>query len=295
MAWRSKKGGTGHRRWAGARRPLEGLPVKPIDIAGHGAFQPGPIGSIHDVAEAYLRGRDLGTPYAAPERYHPIDPDHSKAIAQAYEEMKHAPDDPAVKNSYDALIKETEAQYDAIKKTGLKIEPIPAGMDDPYAANPRLAAWDVAENNHLWFFPTESGFGTVNKISDNPMLRDTGQKIGGHKLLANDMFRIVHDYFGHLKQGHGFRAAGEDNAWRTHAAMYSDLARPAMTTETRGQNSWVNYGPHGEKNRTASAAETTYADQKTGLLPKWVMDDGREDEAPRASRSPCAAPRCCTT
>src|SRR5687768_12961428 len=87
------------------------------------------------------------------------------------------------------------------------------------------------------------------------------------------MFRIVHDYFGHLKQGHGFRAAGEDNAWRTHAAMYSDIARPAMTTETRGQNSWVNYGPHGDKNRTSSAADTVYADQKVGLLPEWVMRD----------------------
>jgi hypothetical protein len=146
-------------------------------------------------------------------------------------------------------------------------------MPDPYATNPRLAARDVAENNHLWFFPTEGGFGTVNKITDNPMLRKTGEKIGDHDLLANDMFRVVHDYFGHLKEGHGFRAAGEDNAWRTHAQMYSDLARPAMTTETRGQNSWVNYGPHGEKNRTASGADTTYADQKVGLMPEWTMRD----------------------
>jgi hypothetical protein len=55
--------------------------------------------------------------------------------------------------------------------------------------------------------------------------------------------------------------------------MYSDLARPAMTTETRGQNSWVNYGPHGDVNRKASAADTTYADQKVGLMPEWTMRD----------------------
>ena len=66
-------------------------------------------------------------------------------------------------------------------------------------------------------------------------------------MLNNDLFRVVHDYFGHLKHGYGFRAAGEDNAWRAHAAMYSPEARPAMTSETRGQNSWVNYGPHGEE------------------------------------------------
>ena len=49
-----------------------------------------------------------------------------------------------------------------------------------------------------------------------------------------DKFRAVHDYFGHIKDGNGFRAGGEENAWRSHAAMYSPLARRAMTTETRG-------------------------------------------------------------
>lgn len=262
-------------RWAGERKPLEGLPGA-LKI-GDSHFVPGPIGKIHDVAEDYMRTHRPEIAYAPPTRYYPIDPEHSKAIAQAYEEMKHTPKDKATIASYNALIDETAKQYEAIKKTGLKIEPIPAGSPDPYAANPRMAAIDVAENNHLWFFPTEGGFGTLNKISNNPMLRKTGERIGNHELLANDMFRVVHDYFGHLKQGHGFRAAGEDNAWRSHSAMYSDLARPAMTTETRGQNSWVNYGPHGEKNRTASGANTVYADQKVGLMPDWTMyDRGKE-------------------
>lgn len=264
-------------RWAGERAPLEGLPG-PLKI-GQEHFVPGPIGKIHDVAEQYMREAHPDRPYTPPTKYHPLDPEHSKAIAQAYEDMQHTPNDPATKASYEALIKETADQYQAIKKTGLKIEPIPADMPDPYAANPRMAARDVAENNHLWFYPTEQGFGTLSKISDNPMLRKTGEKIGGHDLLANDMFRVVHDYFGHLKEGHGFRAAGEDNAWRTHAQMYSDIARPAMTTETRGQNSWVNYGPHGEANRKASAADTVYADQKVGLLPEWTMRD-RNSPAP---------------
>lgn len=258
-------------RWAGERAPLEGLPGA-LKI-GDEHFVPGPIGKIHNVAEDYMREHHPDRPYEPPTKYQPIDPEHSKAIAQAYEDMPHTPDDPATKASYEALIDETAKQYEAIKRTGLKMEPIPAGAEDPYAANPRLAAHDVAENNHLWYFPTEGGFGTVNKITDNPMLRKTGEMHGDHELLANDMFRIVHDYFGHLKEGHGFRAAGEDNAWRTHSAMYSDIARPAMTTETRGQNSWVNYGPHGEKNRKANAADTTYADQKVGLMPEWTMRD----------------------
>lgn len=257
-------------RVAAGAEPLAGLPQKPLIIDGD-HYVPGPNGAIRKVAEDYMA--KAGRPYEPPTQYHPLDKEHSSAIAKAFDEMKHAPNDPAVKASYDAMIDETLAQFDAIKKTGLKIEFIKPGMDDPYFANPRLAARDVADNNHLWVFPTSSGHGTVNKISENPLLRPTDIEIDGHKLVANDVFRIVHDYFGHLKEGHGFRAAGEDNAWRAHSAMYSDLARPAMTAETRGQNSWVNYGPHGEKNRTANAADTVYADQKVGIMPEWTMRD----------------------
>jgi hypothetical protein len=257
-------------RVAGAVKPLPGLPQKPLTVGGE-HYIPGPIGSVHDVAKKYMES--TGRPYQRLESYKPVDVNHAKAIAQAYDEMKHAPTDPKVRASYDAMIKETTDQYRALKDSGLKIDAIEPGMKDPYAETPRLAQKDVAENNHLWFFPTESGFGTDAAGRGHPLLKPTGEKLGGRELLANDLFRIVHDYFGHLKEGNGFRAAGEDNAWRTHANMYSDLARPAMTTETRGQNSWLNYGPHGDFNRTASAADTHYAQQKVGLLPDWVMGD----------------------
>src|SRR5262245_1859337 len=114
------------------------------------------------------------------------------------------------------------------------------------------------------------GVGTGENVAQNhPLLRPSGEYIGNYPMLNNDLFRVVHDYFGHLKEGYGFRAPGEDMAWRSHAAMYSPEARRAMTAETRGQNSWVNYGPHGEFNRTASGADTIYAPQKVALLPDW--------------------------
>ena len=53
-----------------------------------------------------------------------------------------------------------------------------------------------------------------------------------------------------------------------------------MTSETRGQNSWVNYGPHGEANRTASGANTVYADQKAGLLPEWMYTTNKAEGGP---------------
>jgi hypothetical protein len=264
---------------AGAQAPLQGLPTGPFDVGG-APFVAGPVAHAREAAEKYMAGR--GLPYEPPKTYTPVNEDRAARIARAFDEMKHAPDDPAVKASYDAMIEETVAQFNAMRDAGIKIEFIKPGMDDPYKASPRLAQQDVIKNKHLWVFPTDSGFGSGGEsaeaaMKNNPLLRDTGIEIDGRKLKANDVFRIVHDYYGHIKEGHGFRAGGEENAWRAHSAMYSDAARPAMTTETRGQNSWVNYGPHGEKNRKASAADTIYADQKIGLLPDWVVNEGRLD------------------
>lgn len=53
----------------------------------------------------------------------------------------------------------------------------------------------------------------------------------------------MHDAFGHGIRGNSFGALGEEVAWGSHAQMYSPLARIAMTSETRGQNSFVNYTP----------------------------------------------------
>jgi hypothetical protein len=112
---------------------------------------------------------------------------------------------------------------------------------------------------------------TAASVMKHPLLQPTGRTIDGRKMLANDEFRIVHDYFGHVKEGVGFRADGEFNAYRIHKPMYSALAQKALATETLGQNAYVNYGPNGAKNRTASAEETEYAPQKAGLLPDHVI------------------------
>jgi hypothetical protein len=258
--------------------PLVGLPAT-VNVTGIGKYTFGPNIVARNTAAEYARS--VGIDYNPPKTYAKVNAERATRIADEYEKMAHNPNDPKVKESYDAMIKETLDQWEVIKKTGLKVEPIMAGSKDPYAASPRLALIDVQDNNHLWFFPTESGFGGTESasidISNNPLMQPTGEILNGHKMLANDVLRIVHDYFGHIKEGVGFRADGEENAWRSHAAMYSDKARPAMTAETRGQNSWVNFGPFSEFNKTASGAETQYAPQKTGLLPDWVMIEGASD------------------
>jgi hypothetical protein len=257
---------------------LKDLPDKPLKV-GDRYLVPGPFGRAKIAAAKYMR--DAGLPYDPPAQYLKVDKERAARIATAFDQMKHDPDSPAVQASYEALANETVAQWHAIKDTGLKVEWIKEGQPDPYAASPRLAAMDVIDNNHWWGFPTDAGFGSGKEAEaarhNNPMLKMTDEVVDGRRLMVNDVFRIVHDYFGHFKDGNGFRADGEENAWRSHSAMYSELARGAMTSETRGQNSWVNFGPYGESNRTASAADTHYAPQKIGLMPEWTWNEGRKD------------------
>jgi hypothetical protein len=172
-------------------------------------------------------------------------------------------------------------QYRAAVNAGAKFEFWdPETEEDPYAASPRLAIEDLRNNHHMYVFPTSAGYGSElseEDVRNNPLLADSGERWNGKPVTYNDMFRAIHDYFGHGKDGVGFRADGEENAWRSHASMFSPLARLAMTTETRGQNSWLNYGPHGDSNRTAGVDDTVFADQKAGVLPLWAHHEGAED------------------
>jgi hypothetical protein len=245
---------------------LKGLPR---NIEG---FNPSVYEVATRAAEAYMA--NAGLPYGPPTDYVKVDKERAKHIADAFEAMKHGPQDPETKAAYQAMIDETLAQYEAILATGLVVEF--NGAEDPYHGNPRNMTEDVRKNNHMWVFSTREGFGADATFDpkDSPLLAETPYKFGDQPALVNDIFRVVHDYFGHVKEGVGFRADGEENAWRAHASMYSPLARRAMTTETRGQNSWLNYGPHGDTNRTAKVEDTHFADQKIGLLPQWAVEEG---------------------
>ena len=261
--------------------PLAGLPSKITLTTTGQVIDAGPDPRIRQVARDYMA--KAGLPYNPPTNYAKVDPKRAARIASAYTDMKDDPSDPLTKASYDAMIKETMAQYQAAKAAGFKAEFWnPNKEEDPYKASPRLATEDVRNNHHMWVYPTYAGYGSGDPISDedvkkNPLLQLTGETWNGIPVTVNDVFRAIHDYYGHAKEGVGFRGDGEENAWRAHASMFSPLARMAMTSETRGQNSWVNYGPHGEHNRTARTEDTIFAPQKIGVLPHWLHHEGTED------------------
>jgi hypothetical protein len=230
-----------------------------------------PIKELEDVAQEYATKR--GRVYPVQE-FPEFDEDRARRIAQAYDAMKHDPADPRVRKSYDALIGETMDQYKALENLGLDFHFLRPGEADPYAKTPSLGYLDLIKNGRLAMFPTEQGFGSINDITDNPLLRRVGRVGDLDNATANDAFRVVHDIYGHYAPGNPFfRHKGEDRAWFAHSHLYSPDALPAATSELRGQNSWVNFGPYGERNRRATGADTTYADQKIGRLPDWVWED----------------------
>lgn len=248
---------------------LAGLPAQ-VNVPGVGPLNFGSHAGIQQLAQDY--NQQAGIQAQHPTDYARVNPQVAQQIAQEYERMPHAPNDPTVASSYDALKRETLAQYQHAVNNGYNFEFYPQGHD-PYPNSPREAVLDLHRNNHMYVYPTETGYGSSgDDPPDHPMLEQTGLDWGGRPVTYNDAFRAVHDLYGHAKEGVGFRHDGEDNAYRQHAAMFSPQALPAMTAETRGQNSWVNFGPYGEQNQTAGQGDTVYAPQKAGVMPDWTMD-----------------------
>jgi hypothetical protein len=256
--------------------PLEGAPVV------QGATGPDP--NLVAVAERYAAERGINLRRQA--EYAKVEPSRAKRMAEAYDKMQHAPNDPVVRAAYDDMIAQTVDQYRALEAAGYKFWMFDENTD-PYDAKPWRAMRDLRANKSMAVYSTEAGFGTQPfDASDNPLLADTGimWPYGSpdgpmRRVLANDLFRAVHDAFGHGLEGAGFRADGEENAWQAHVRLFTGPAVGAMTSETRGQNSWLNFGPHGESNQTAPVESTVFADQKSGLMEPWTWEEGRVPDA----------------
>lgn len=257
-------------------RAIPGQPstvkIPDLDEVGQwGRVEARPIDPIEDIARRYRtqHGMDPDGLREVP----PFDEEMARKAAKAYADMPHAPGDKKVRAAYDALIEETMEQLRALKGSGIDIRYLKEGQKDPYARSPALGYKDLVENGRLVVFPTDFGFGSSAAFdpAQNPLLRGVGRVGDKPDAVANDAFRAVHDIFGHFGPGNPFfRHKGEDAAFRHHRPMFTDRALDAATPELRGQNSWLNFGPHGEANRNALGADTVFADQKTGIMPDWV-------------------------
>jgi hypothetical protein len=258
-----------------------------------------PLEAVKEIANNYYE-RVFGKKRPIFKGITKIDKELAKRIANAYEAMQNNPNDPEVRAAYKALARETMEQHKEFDKAGFIIE---INNKEPYN-NAQEMIDDLRENRRIKIFSTESGFGdtpiTDKQRKENPLLRDSGKKdANGKPLLINDIFRAIHDFYGHAELGNGFGAIGEENAWNVHARMYSPLARRAMTTETRGQNSWVNFSGINDEafkkidrarelrrqGKKAEAQEIvsqiyemmSFAEQKVGLLPREFSELSLEE------------------
>jgi hypothetical protein len=198
--------------------------------------------TAHHAKEAYRQ--KYGVPDPVGEvNYRDLvcDKERAKEISDAYDALPL--DDPAAHEAYDQLASEIAQQYDFLTNDlGITVQFVD---HDPYPTA-REMFQDVEGNKNLQVLST-AATGSHSYFSDE----------------TNDMFRAVHDYFGHAATGRGFMQDGEEAAWVSHSTMFSPEAAAALTSETRGQNSWVNNHDSG------------FADQKTALLPEkfWYAAD----------------------
>ena len=248
-------------------------------------FRPETNAETEQVAAKYMKTR--GVPYTPHTEYDAAPESQLKRIADYFEnEAKHEPTNPEVRASYDALADETLAQYRAMERAGIKIEPF-SGEGEPYKSSADMMA-DVRDNKHLFFFLTDKAFGEGEQQSENALTQKSGVRINGTELLFNDLFRAVHDYFGHTARGFEFGPRGEFNAWKSHSKMFSDEAQGALAAETLAQNAWVNFGPHlrgkdgdipkkGEEG-FISPKDRPFAEQKNFVVPTEYLQFRPEDD-----------------
>lgn len=158
--------------------------------------------------------------------------------------------DPAFKKMSEEVVE----QYDYLtKELGITVEFV---TDDPYPSAKEMIA-DVNKNNRL-------------RVLD---AHGTG---GTHPIVTPDQinkFRAVHDFFGHAATGRDFSRHGEEAAWVSHSQMFSPLARLAMTSATRGQNSSLTVNRNG-----FPPQKSDILDLQWNVLPEEYGGD-REDVA----------------
>jgi hypothetical protein len=197
-----------------------------------------------------------------------VDEKAAARMAKAYDELPL--NDPAAREGYEALAREVDAQFQELIDAGYT----PVFVDeDPYKGpNPSAQMMqDLRDNRSFRVYKT-------NDENPHPYLTKE----------QNDRFRAVHDFLAHAGGGNQFGPKGEENAYRIHAQTLSPLARRALATETRGQNSWVNYGP----NKDLPAKDRPYAVQKAALFPEEFTGDYSTfpDEGGAAAATPPTPP-----
>lgn len=205
-----------------------------------------------------------------------------KLIADHYDEANPLLLKEEAETCYKLFISETIEQFKFIQQIGVKVLPwkLP---NQPYQNYTELKN-SFKENNTIYVYMTKNGYGNQETIdsTSHPMLNKSTFNIDGELFLFNDLFRCVHDFFGHIVPNNSFKISGELNAAHYHMHMYTCEARRAVFSETVAQICWFYYGPHlrdnygklypkNDKNFTPFS-ERIYSPQKPVIFPKYYIE-----------------------
>ncbi|MEU7895981.1 crotonobetainyl-CoA--carnitine CoA-transferase [Nonomuraea sp. NPDC049152] len=171
-----------------------------------------------------------------------LDLDYCVAVADHYDRAPRMAYSPAVRRSYDRMKEENADQFHAITAAGIEVEPW-LGSGQPYRNSLDLRA-GVLETGRIHVFLTRAGHGPGGIHGYHPLREGSGIVIRGVEFTHNDIFRVVHDVFGHVMPGNSFGPRGELLAAYCHMHMYSDDVHPVIFIEHVGQICWFFYGPH---------------------------------------------------
>jgi len=130
--------------------------------------------------------------------------------------------------TYGQLGQEVGEQFDELARSGLQMT---FHRGDLNYADSDAMRMDLFGNRNLDVFRGGDRHDYLNVV--DPV---TG-------LNTNEKFRAVHDAIGHGAERTTFGPVGEEKAFGIHSQTFSPAARFALASETRGQNSVVNYTP----------------------------------------------------
>lgn len=187
-----------------------------------------PYAPIENSESSLLKQAPIGKAFELAATGHP---EYKRAVFEAYQkhlpEAMHAKDyDELLAQAYRQLAHETKKQFHSL--------PVATSYhrngEGNYGSSKEMLG-DIYNNKHLSVF--QGG-------DPHEFLHEVDPKTG---LNTNEMFRAIHDFYGHAVHGNEFGPKGEEKAFAAHSGMFSPLAQAAMAAETRGQNSVVNYTP----------------------------------------------------
>lgn len=248
-------------------KPKQGRLFDPAKVT---AQQFAPDNDVMSAAAAYSKSRGLD--WVPPNNQQQVDHQRGYAQGQAYRSAMQAPTEaPGIRESYAVMREHVNAQYEHLTRPtteggmGFTHEVTP---HDPYALE-----WsggdDKAAHNAM-----------ADDIKAKRIKTLATESTGGHHFFTNeenDKFRAVHDLFGHSATGRGFSRHGEEAAYLSHRQMFPPEAHAALTSETRGQNSYLNY------------AGGEFPDQSPGTklvgIPAWASATGKLKAPPPKSRA----------